>query len=72
VTVGKEILITVKPDGTVRIEAAGFAGRECLGATKAFEESLGAVTGRKYKLVIVQEASAGEVGSGGTVEKNRC
>jgi len=72
VTVSKEIVITVKPDGSVQIEAAGFAGRECLQATKDFEQSLGAVTGRKYKPVIVQEADAGEVGSGETFEKNRC
>ncbi|MFZ5650270.1 MAG: DUF2997 domain-containing protein [Bacillota bacterium] len=68
----REIVITVRPDGSVQIEAAGFAGRECLRATQDFEQSLGAVTGRKYKPVITQEADAGEVGSGEVFGKNRC
>jgi len=70
--VGKEIVITIKPDGTVQMEAAGFAGRECLSATRAFEESLGVPNGRRYKPVINQEANMGEVGSGEVFEKNRC
>lgn len=68
----KEIVITIKPDGTVQMEAAGFAGRECLSATSAFEESLGVITGRRYKPVINQESNMGEVGSGEVFEKNRC
>jgi len=68
----REIVITVKPDGSVQIEAAGFAGGECLKATRDFELSLGAVTGRKYKPVIVQEYGAGEVGSGEVFKKNCC
>lgn len=68
----KEIVITVKPDGTVQVEAAGFAGRECLNATRAFEESLGVITGRRYKPVINQEAGTGEVVGGEFFEKNRC
>ena len=68
----KEMLVTVRPDGSVQIEAVGFTGRECLKATKALEESLGAVAGRKYKPVIIQEAGTCEVSSGEVFGKNRC
>lgn len=54
----KEIIITVKPDGTTEIEAKGYKGRSCLEATKPFEEKLGIVEKRKMKPVaLVQERS---------------
>lgn len=51
----KEVIITVKPDGTVQIEAGGYSGGECLSATKPFEEALGVVENRKMKPVFLQE-----------------
>jgi len=65
----KEIIITVKPDGTIEIEATGYAGRDCLKATKPFEDSLGVITRRKPKPVILQEAEENEVGCGGFFKK---
>lgn len=37
----KEIIITYNPDGTVKIEAEGFVGAECLEGTAAYEKALG-------------------------------
>lgn len=57
----KEIIITVKSDGSTVIEASGYAGRGCLNATKPFEDSLGVITQRKPKPVILQETEENEV-----------
>lgn len=65
----KEIIITVKPDGTVEIEADGYAGRDCLKDTKPFEEALGVTTRRKYKPVILQEGERNEVDGSGAFKK---
>ena len=40
----KEIIFTIRKDGTVRIEAEGFVGGECKDATEAFRKALGGVT----------------------------
>lgn len=45
----KEIIVNISKDGEIRIEAKGFKGRECLQATKPFEEALGQVSERKMK-----------------------
>ena len=37
----KEIIIEYNPDGTVRMEAEGFEGLECLEATAPYEKALG-------------------------------
>ena len=45
----KEIIITVKPEGEIEIEAVGFKGNACEKATKAIEDAIGQVKGRKRK-----------------------
>ncbi len=45
----RKIKVTVAKDGTTRIEAFGFSGKECLSATKAIEDAIGAVNSRKAK-----------------------
>ena len=45
----KQIIIDIKPDGSVKIEAVGFQGQSCLEATKPFEEALGKVEAREEK-----------------------
>lgn len=44
----KVIEVTVKPNGGLRIEAAGFQGRDCEEATAFLEEALG-VTGERER-----------------------
>lgn len=65
----KEVIITVKPDGSVEIEAAGYAGRECLKATNPFEDALGVITKRKPKPVMLHEDQENEVGGSGVFKK---
>ena len=38
----EQIEVTIGPDGKVRLETSGFAGGECLAATKDLEQLLGA------------------------------
>lgn len=45
----KTITVTVSPDGTVKVEAAGFEGDTCLEATASIEAALGSVSDRKRK-----------------------
>lgn len=45
----KKIVITFEDDGTVHIEAEGFAGKACLEATKPYEQDFGGVTKRTMK-----------------------
>lgn len=45
----KEIIVTIDKNGETKIEAKGFQNRECLRATKPFEEALGKVSDRKMK-----------------------
>ncbi len=40
----KSIVVTIAPDGAVKIDAVGYAGPDCERATKALRESLGVVT----------------------------
>lgn len=65
----KEIIVTVKPDGTVQVEAVGYIGRECLNATKPFEDALGVISNRKPKPVMLQESDENEVGGSGVFKK---
>lgn len=37
----KQIIVTIGPDGTPKVETKGFAGAECLKATAALEAALG-------------------------------
>lgn len=45
----KQVIITVNPDGTVKVDGKGFVGAECDKAMKAFEDALGQETSRKKK-----------------------
>lgn len=65
----KEIIITVKPDGSTVIEAAGYTGRDCLKATKPFEDALGVITQRKLKPVMLQDSEENEVKGSGIFKK---
>jgi hypothetical protein len=40
----KEIVVEIKPDGSVVVEGKGFVGAECTKATKYIEEQLGVKT----------------------------
>lgn len=52
----KGMEVRIMPDGRVSIDMEGFVGGECLDASKAIEEVLGAVEGDR---VMKAEASAG-------------
>lgn len=39
--VGKQVIITAYPDGTVKIEAEGYVGAACKAATEKIEAALG-------------------------------
>ena len=43
----KTIEITIAPDGATTIETKGFAGRECLDATRALKAALGQNSGER-------------------------
>ena len=45
----RTIEVIVKPDGSLKIDAAGFQGADCEKATAFLEKALGAVTGRQKK-----------------------
>ena len=38
---GKHIVISYNPDGSVEVEAQGFSGTECLEGTATYEKALG-------------------------------
>jgi len=45
----KKITIVFAPDGSTKIDAAGFSGKACLKATEAIEQAIGATLIRKPK-----------------------
>jgi hypothetical protein len=45
----EKIIITVNADGTTKIEAEGFEGSSCDGATAPYEDALGSVIEREEK-----------------------
>jgi|GEM_PF-2697863 len=46
----KTIKLTFLPDGSVKKETSGFAGKDCISKTKFIEDALGGVPGeRKFK-----------------------
>ena len=45
----REIVVIVAADGSVKVDAVGFAGPDCERATKALREALGVVTEHKRK-----------------------
>lgn len=44
----QKIIVKIPPDGTITVEAEGYAGNSCEDATK-FLKKLGAVTGETLK-----------------------
>lgn len=45
----KQIIIIVKDEGEVEIEAVGFKGNACEKATAALEKAIGVVRSKKHK-----------------------
>jgi hypothetical protein len=45
----EKIIVTVNKDGTTKIEAEGFEGSSCDGATAPYEDALGSVVERDEK-----------------------
>ncbi len=41
-----EIVVTIAPDGTVKLETHGLKGQACLAETEALEKALGTVKSR--------------------------
>jgi len=57
----KKIKITLRKDGTQKVEALGVVGESCLGLTKALERRLGTeVDGRTLKPEFAIEPSESE------------
>lgn len=52
----KNIVVIVKPDGSISIDAVGFKGAECEKATKFLHDSLGQVQSSKKKPEYIQTA----------------
>jgi len=44
----KELIMRVRPDGTIEIEAIGYQGKDC-DVAKAFEQSLGIMHNEEFK-----------------------
>ncbi len=53
-----EIVATIAPDGTVRLETHGLKGQSCVAETEAVEKALGAVKRRTRTAEWYQQASA--------------
>lgn len=45
----KQVKMIFKPDGSVVVDAQGFVGEECMGATKPYEQALGIKRKEKAK-----------------------
>ncbi len=45
----RTIEVIVHPDGSLKIDAVGFAGGDCEKATRFLEEALGKQSGRQHK-----------------------
>jgi len=52
----KDIVITIGPDGEVKIEVEGVAGPGCMDLTRFLEEELGEVTDRQFTSAYYQES----------------
>ena len=51
----RDIIISIGPDGEVKIEVAGVAGSSCVDFTKFLEDELGDVTERVHTSEYYQE-----------------
>jgi hypothetical protein len=56
----KTIEITVDPKGQTKIEARGFSGAECRGASKFIVQALGQQTGEKLTAEFYEGQSAAQ------------
>ena len=45
----KEMIITILPDGEIKVETKGFKGNACVQETKALKAMLGQETSRELK-----------------------
>jgi hypothetical protein len=45
----KEMIITVMPDGEIKVETKGFKGKACIEETEAIKAMLGNETARELK-----------------------
>jgi hypothetical protein len=57
----QEIHVDISPDGSLRIEAHGFAGTSCRAATAPLEQALGAVRSRRLKTESRRAKVAGQL-----------
>ena len=53
-----EIVVTIAPDGTVKLETHGLKGHGCLAETEAVEKALGTVRSRTRTAEWYQQATA--------------
>jgi hypothetical protein len=53
-----EIVVTIAPDGTVKLETRGLKGQGCLAETEAVEKALGTVRSRTRTAEWYQQATA--------------
>lgn len=44
----KKINVSIAPDGSAKIETSGFTGTACADETRALEQALGGVSGRRH------------------------
>lgn len=56
----KEIIVTIKPDGSIQVEAVGYKGESCKDATKAIEKALGIVSKETLKPEYYEKELVGE------------
>lgn len=54
----KNIVVTVAPDGSIKVDAQGFKGAECEKATKFLRDALGAVSSVTKKPEYVHATSS--------------
>jgi hypothetical protein len=55
----KTIELTISPNGETKLETHGFAGAECLAATRDFEAALGRKTAERLSAEYFQAAAQG-------------
>ena len=53
-----EIVVTIAPDGTVKLETHGLKGQACLAETEALEKALGTVKSRTRTAEWYQQETA--------------
>jgi acylphosphatase len=56
----RDLVITIDPDGNVKIEVEGVAGKDCMDFTAWLEAELGDVTDRQFTSSYYQEEEEAE------------